>query len=84
MPAEKMKRRAGCSAKTVDGLIGVSDAEDVAVSSGQQRQNLDLREVGILKFVDQNEAARARSAASSFSSFAKQLVGARDHVAECA
>ncbi len=79
-----MKRRAGCSTKAIDGLIGIADAEDVRLGSRQRRENLDLREVGILKFVDQNEAdARALRSQHLFVA-RQQLVGPRDHVAECA
>ena len=56
MPAEEIKRRARCSAETINGLVRISDREDVSVVPRQSRQNLDLREVSVLKFVDQNEA----------------------------
>ena len=60
MPAKEMKRRARCAAKTVDGLIRISDRKDISVVPlGQSRQNLDLREVGVLKFINQNEAGTA-------------------------
>ena len=59
MPAKEMKRRARCAAKTVDRLVRISDRKDISVVPCQRRQNLDLREVGILKFINQNETGTA-------------------------
>ncbi len=47
---------AGGSAKLVDGLVGIADGENVRFLSRQQAGELDLRDVGILKLVDQDEA----------------------------
>ena len=56
MTVEKIEGRAGRAAEAVDRLIGIADGEDVSARSGEARENLNLREVGILKFVGQDEA----------------------------
>ena len=53
---EKLEGRAGCPAKAVDGLVGITDGEDVATGSGKAGENLNLGEVGVLKFVGEDEA----------------------------
>ena len=55
MPPEHLKCGAGCAPKAVDALIRVTDSEDVACSARERGENLNLREVGVLKFVDQNK-----------------------------
>ena len=77
-----MKCGTGCATKPVDGLIGISDAEDVRFGSRQRRKNLDLREVGILKFVDQDETGAGALSSQQLLVAGEQLVGTRDHVAE--
>src|SRR5262249_37191938 len=42
------------SAKAVDRLVVVADRDDVARPGGQQLEQPQLRDVGILKFVDQD------------------------------
>ena len=54
--AEKCESRAGGPAKTVNGLVGIADGEDVPLLAGQVLKDLDLGKVGVLKFVHQNEA----------------------------
>ncbi len=84
MTAEQMKSRAGCATKTVDGLIRIANAEDVRFGPRERRQNLDLREVGILKFVDENEAGAGSLRGQQLFVAGEHLVRAGDHVAKCA
>ena len=79
-----MKRRAGRATKAVNGLIRVANGEDVRFGSRQRRQNLDLREVGILKFVHQNEAGARSFGSQQFFVAPEQFVSPRNHMAECA
>ncbi len=60
MLREQSERFARRPAKQVDRLVGVADNEEVRFLARQQRQNFDLRKVGILKFIDQQEASAAR------------------------
>ena len=53
---EQLKGRAGRPAKAVDRLVRVSDGEDVALWPSKPRENLNLGEVGVLKFVGEDEA----------------------------
>ena len=53
---ELVEGSAGCAAELVDRLIGIADCEDVGFVSGKQAGQLDLRDVGILELVDQDEA----------------------------
>ena len=69
-----MKCGTGCSTKPIDGLIGISDAEDVRFGSRQRGQNLDLGEVGILKFVDQDEAGASALSSQQLLVAGEQLV----------
>ncbi len=69
--------------KAVDRLIGIAHREHVGLFAHQQARQLDLRDVGILKFVDQH---KARALASPLQVGGVLLVpqqrdGARDHVA---
>ena len=77
-----MKRGARSPAKTVDGLIGIAHGEDVRFGSGQCRQNFDLGEVRILKFVDENEGAARPLRSQQLLVTGEHPVGAGDHVAE--
>ena len=67
-------------AEAVDGLVRISDREDVAFLSRQFLQDLDLGEIDVLKFVHQDEAG-ARPA-RQFAVLLQQLVSVGDHVAE--
>src|SRR5579863_6738778 len=48
---KQLEGLARCPTKTIDRLIGITDCEQVSARPGKARQNLDLGEVGILKFV---------------------------------
>src|ERR1700693_1551798 len=82
MPAEQLDRGAGCAAKAIDGLIRISNGEDVCFGSGQRCENLDLREVGVLKFVDENEGGAGSLRGEQLFVGRKQFVRPYDHVAE--
>jgi hypothetical protein len=82
MAAEEMKSGAGRATETVDGLIGITDGKDVGLGAGERRQNFDLREVGVLKFVDQDEAGAGAFLRQQFFVAGEQFVGPGDHVAE--
>ena len=77
-----MKRRAGCSTKTVDGLIGIADGEDVCGGSSERGQDFDLRKVRILKFVDHNERSARSLGGQQTVVTGEHLVGAGNHVSE--
>ena len=53
---EQFKGSTGSSTKAVDTLIGIADCEDVLIRASQLLKNFKLREVGVLKFVDENKA----------------------------
>ena len=50
---------AGSATEAVDGLVGVADGEEISLRTGEARKNFDLSEVGVLKFVGENEASAA-------------------------
>src|ERR1700704_1293119 len=82
MPAEQSEGRAGGATKTVDGLIGIADCEDVCSGTTEERQDLDLGEVRILKFVDQQKAGAGLLFGEQPGIAFQQLIGTRDHVSE--
>ena len=79
---KKRECRAGGAAKTVDGLVGIADGEDVLGVARQVLENLDLGEVGVLEFVDQDEAGVLAFAGQQCGVAAQQGVSVGDHVAE--
>ena len=57
---EQLESRARCAAKPVDGLVRIADRKDIPFRAGEASENFDLGNIGILKFVRQDEAgARA-------------------------
>src|SRR5271156_4043852 len=50
---EKLEAAERGAAKTVNGLVIVADDEDVASVGAEQVQELELSDVGVLKFVDE-------------------------------
>ena len=50
---------AGGAAELIDGLIGIADGEDVGLLAGEQAGQFDLRDVGVLELVDEDEARAA-------------------------
>ena len=82
MAVKQFECRTRCSAKTVDGLIGIADGKDVSFRASQAGENLDLGEVGVLKFVGENETGlRPRFGQNRFV-VVQQCMRSRDHVAE--
>src|SRR6266851_10259588 len=77
-----MERGAGSPAKAVDSLIGIANAENVRFGSREGGQNLDLCEVGVLKFVHKNKGEAGSLPRQSIFVAGQQIVGARNHVAE--
>src|SRR6266567_4572499 len=53
---EELEGCAGCATKAVNRLVGISDSEDIALRTSKAGENLNLREVGVLKFVGEDEA----------------------------
>jgi hypothetical protein len=51
---KQLEAAEGSSAETVNGLIIVADHDDVAGVTGEQLQQFELRDVGVLKLVDQD------------------------------
>ncbi len=47
---------AGCSTKTIDGLIGIADSKYVFLLAAQQFGKSDIAGIAVLKFVNQNKA----------------------------
>ena len=76
---EGLARRA---AKLVDRLIGIAHGKDVGLGPGKQRENLDLRKIRILKFIDQQKAGAAAFFLEQGGIVLQQMIGLRDHVAE--
>src|SRR5256885_9954301 len=64
----------------IDGLIRIADGENVAIGSGQQVSQLDLTEIGILKFVNQQKSRTPLLALSQLCLAAQQPDGVADHV----
>src|SRR5438876_5072355 len=53
---EKLKAAEGGAAETVDGLVVIADGENVLTIAGEEFEETELRDVGVLEFVDQNVA----------------------------
>src|SRR6266849_6934150 len=81
---EQSKCCAGCSAKTVDGLIGVADRKYIGGRAGEQGQNLNLSEVGVLEFIDQQKSRSALFFRDQRGGIFQKMIGPRDHVPESA
>jgi len=79
---EVIEGSGGRSAKAVDGLIGVANGEDVLFGSGEETGETDLRDVGVLEFVDEDKAGAALLFGENRGIGAEQADGARDHVSE--
>src|SRR5437870_2539261 len=73
---------AGGATKTVNGLIRIAYGENVSLVARELPKNLDLREVGVLEFVNQDEAGPGALAQHEFWIGQEEFIGARDHVAE--
>ena len=56
------------SAETIDSLVRIADGEQVPFRPGQASKNFDLGEVGVLKFVRENEPRAARASPDTCSS----------------
>ena len=82
MPAEQVEGCAGCAAEAVDSLIGVAHAENVSVGAPEQGQNIDLGEVGVLKFVNQDEAGAIALRCQNGGIAREHGVCPRNHVGE--
>ena len=82
MPLKKGKSSARRSAESIDRLIRVSHREYVAFTPRQLLQNSDLREICILKFIDQNETRALTFPSQQFGVACEQCMSTRDHVAE--
>ena len=64
----------------IDGLIGIADGKNVGLVPGQQISQLDLPQIGVLKFVDQQEAGAALFALPPLGVRAQQQHRVADHV----
>ena len=53
---KQRKRSTGSPTKAVDGLIRIANREDVSLFASEILKQIHLGEIGILKFVHQNEA----------------------------
>ena len=79
---KELKGGARCTAKAINGLVRISDREDVSILPGEASKNLNLGEVRVLKFVGEDEAGSSpRFGQNSFVTV-QQGVRASDHVAE--
>ena len=58
---KKLKSFARCATKPIDGLIWITDGEQISFVTSESAQNSDLGEVRILKFICQDEASTAAS-----------------------
>ena len=77
MAIEQIEGCARCSAKTIDGLVGISDGKNIALRSQRGEQEFHLGEVGVLKLVDKNETWHGTCCvASAISSLVQQAVRA--------
>ena len=51
---ENREAAEGSAAETIDGLVVVTDRNDISTVAGQQPEQLELDDVGVLEFVHQN------------------------------
>src|SRR6266404_309139 len=79
---EELEGGARCATKAIDRLVGVSNGEDVALSTGEAGENLNLGEVSVLKFVGENEAGAGPRLGQNILVAVQHRMRARDHVAE--
>ena len=79
-PQKFIKGRTRCAAKLIDRLIGIADGKNVGLVPGQQISQLDLPQIGILKFVNQQEAGAALFALPPLGVRAQQPHRVADHV----
>src|SRR5208283_5724777 len=91
LTAKQVKRLARSTAKHVDRLVGIADHKNVGACSvclcfrtRQQPKDFHLREVRILKFVDQQKSDVAALFFKQHGIVLEQIVRAGNHVAECA
>ena len=51
---ENLEAAEGCATKTVDGLVVVADGDDISMAFGETPEEFELRDIRVLKFVDEN------------------------------
>ena len=51
---EELEAAERCAAETVDGLVVVADGDDVAWLGGEEMEEFELGDVGVLKFIDED------------------------------
>ena len=76
------ERRAGCTAETIDRLVGITHSEDISSGAGEASENLDLREIRVLKLIGQDETGTRTCFRQYRFIGIQEGVGARDHMAE--
>src|SRR5262249_28240999 len=81
-PQELLEGAARCPAKTIDGLVRIAYREDVLLVACQQLPELDLADVGILKFINENEARTLAFLLEQLRITAQQIDCMHDHVTE--
>src|SRR5580704_19396670 len=84
MMLEQGKSRARCAPKSINSLIGIADGKYIAFLARQFLKNLDLGDIGILKFVDKNESRAFSFRRKRGFVLMKQRMSMRDHVAKSA
>ena len=77
---EFLEGGAGGAAEAEDRLVGIADRKYVALLAREQVRHLDLRHVGVLEFVNQQEARALLFAVKHAWIVAQQADRARDHV----
>src|SRR5579862_7566252 len=73
---------AGSAAEAIDGLIGIADGEDIAFFASESLHDLDLCEVGILKFVKEDKARRPPLVGKNRAVVLQQIEGASNLLGE--
>src|SRR5580693_7221318 len=79
---EQIEGRARGPAKTVNRLVRITNREEIACGAGEPGENSNLREVGVLEFVGEDESSPGPRLGQNIFVAVQQGVGACDHVAE--
>src|SRR5579862_616495 len=79
---KKSECSTGCTAETVDGLVGISNRENVALFAGELLQDFYLGEVNVLEFIGQDESGAGPLLSQKVGVLVQQGVSVGDHVAK--
>ena len=81
-PEKNREAAEGRAAKPVDRLVMVADRDDIAVAAREQPEQLELRDIRVLKFVDEDVAVLRAHALEQFGVGLQQFNGLQQLRAE--